>query len=442
MVAGVPVSGPSKERLARFLSAVEDMATGDLEGRAPISDRADELDAIGYAINVVFGELAFATRELQQAKEKAEQANREKSEFLRNAAHELRTPLAAVQSYADLLLARDFAEQDRELVSRLHANARALGDLIDDLLDLSRLEAQKLDVARADVAIRKLVADVVEALAPRAAEKGVSMLHIVDSDVPEKLRCDGRRLRQILMNVVGNAVKFTEDGPVRILVSGSDDHAHLFIDVEDTGVGIGDGERERLFEPFSQANPDVNVRFGGSGLGLALSKRLAQLMGGDLTLLKSELGIGSTFRIAIAPPATTTTELHAAEPRDGSGASLQGMRILLAEDSPDVYRPLRKLLELSGGSVEVVTDGETAVTRGHEGDFDLILMDVRMPRLDGLSATAKLRALGEDVPILALTALASAEDHQRCMDAGCNDHVQKPIAYPALEARLARYRRS
>jgi signal transduction histidine kinase/ActR/RegA family two-component response regulator len=428
-------------RLPAMLDALQDMASGDVQRTIPLSPAHDVLDAVAYAINVLVGELGYASADLRRAKEQAELANQSKTVFLRSVSHELRTPLAAIAALTEVLGNVEQTPAQRvQVLERVTANVRALMRLIDDLLDLSKVEAGHIEVNSENVAALEVVNDVVLSLVPQANVKGIELAFGAADDAPVRMVTDGRRLRQILMNMVGNAVKFTERGWVQVRVQRAPGPADgLSIDVIDSGIGISRGGRDLLFTPFGQADAGVARRFGGTGLGLALSRRLAERLGGELLLLDSTLGRGSTFRLTLplewhearrAPPA----------PAQSSGESLVGLRVLLADDNADLRRALSELLVVSGCHVKVVADGEEAVSQALASDFDVILMDVEMPRLDGLQATARLRARGYRGAILAITADAMPEHRAEALAAGCNEHIAKPVQFRELFAHLGRCR--
>jgi signal transduction histidine kinase len=436
------VSDAEDPRLLAMLDALQDMAGGNLARTIPLSPAHDVLDAVAYAINVLVGELRYASAGLRQAKDQAELANQSKSVFLRSVSHELRTPLAAIAGLTEVLSGVERTPAQRaQILERVRANVRALMRLIDDLLDLSKAEADHLEVTSEPIAALEVVSDVVQSLGPQAAAKGIELAFAAAEDVPIRMVTDARRMRQILMNLVGNAVKFTERGHVQVqLRRAPGPPERLTIDVVDSGIGISRGSRALLFTPFGQADEAVARRFGGTGLGLALSRRLAERLGGELVLLESAPGTGSTFRLTLPLERREGRRPALASAATRAEDGLLGLRVLVAEDNADLRRTLGDLLADAGCAVAVAADGEEAVSQALAREFDVILMDVEMPRLDGLRATARLRARGYRGTILAITADAMPEHRAEALAAGCNEHIAKPVQFPDLFARLGQRR--
>ena len=384
----------------------------------------------------------------------AEAANVAKSEFLANMSHEIRTPMTAILGFADLLAAPDVSPEVRhEYLEAIQRNGRALTALIDSILDLSKIESDKIDVQRVSTAIADVITDVVAAARAQAEQKGLSLEVAHESLLPRRVQTDPLRLRQILVNVVSNAVKFTEQGGVRIAVgcAGEGGRLRVRFRVSDTGVGIAPAALGRLFEPFTQADGSTTRRYGGTGLGLAISRRLARLLGGDIEV-QSEPGRGSTFTVTIdggpaqAPdwsePATPAA-LKPVEPKiPDLHAKLAG-RVLLAEDAPDVQRLVGELLGQLGLEVDLADSGrsacalaEASLARGRP--YDLILMDIQMPQMDGFEAVRRLRDAGWRGRIVAMTAYAMLGDREKCLAAGCDDYLPKPFTVQKLRAAVER----
>ena len=289
-----------EDRFAQMIESLERLAGGDLKHAVSISPAHDELDAIAFGVNVLVGELRYAGDDLHRAKEEAERANRAKTVFLRNVSHEIRTPLTAILSLAELLADPGVDGARRlDLVERVHSNARALVSLVDDLLDLSKVEAGMLTFESGSLQPMEAVAEVVRNFELQALEKGIRIRTERGPDVPTTIASDGRRVRQVLTNVIGNALKFTERGEIAVRVHPVDELL-LAIDVRDTGLGISVEDQRELFLPFQQANASIARTHGGTGLGLILSKLLARGLGGDSVLLASQPNDGSTFRITLA----------------------------------------------------------------------------------------------------------------------------------------------
>lgn len=394
-----------------------------------------------------------AQRELTEAKLAAEAANRAKSEFLANMSHEIRTPMTAIIGFSDLLLGGATSEEAAEACQIIKRNGEHLLHLINDILDLSKIEAGKHNLDLQACCPRQLVSEVIRTMQVRADAKGLRLSVEFGGDIPLEIKTDPVRLRQILVNLLGNAIKFTEMGSVRVVIQRDREFREgerLRFDIVDTGIGIADEHLAMLFQPFSQADTSARRRFGGTGLGLAISRRLARMLGGGITV-SSVLGKGTTFRatIAMEPPGEAKPPESSAEITE-RGAVIKNAvptldcRILLAEDGPDNQRLLAFLLRKAGAEVTVVEDGQQAVEqvfRNGEADrsIDLILMDMQMPVLDGYEAARKLRELGYQGPILALTAHAMKEDRQKCLDAGCDDYLAKPVDRQALLEQVSKY---
>jgi PAS domain S-box-containing protein len=411
-------------------------------------------DAQGKLTNFIATQTDITDRrayeaELRRAKEEAESANRSKSEFLANMSHEIRTPLNAILGFAELML-RDSDgtnPEHEDYLRTINSSGKHLLALINDVLDLSKIEARQLQIERVRCSPHKVIAEVVSTLRVRAQERGIALDYHWTTGVPEAIETDPYRLMQLLINLVGNAIKFTERGSVTIIASvetiGND--GQLKLAVRDTGVGIPAGNLQDIFDPFVQADSSVTRQFGGTGLGLAISRKIAEALGGEVTVA-SQVGVGSTFTATVATGDLHNTNFGATPDAENSGDvlnvdstnwSLTGVRVLLVDDGDTNRKLIRLLLERRGAHVELAENGAIAVRRASEQDFDVILMDMQMPVMDGYTATSKLRGMGVTCPIIALTAHAMQGDREKCHRAGCSDYLSKPIEADTLFAMVS-----
>ena len=422
-------------------------------------DLLNLLSLIGLASLILYTALLYeATNvELEHTRNEADAANRAKSEFLANMSHEIRTPMTAILGFSDVLLESPSDLEKKNAIGTIRRNGEYLLKIINDILDLSKIEAGKFDVERIPCCPRNIIAEVANLMRIRANAKNLPLNIEFDGPIPETVETDSTRLRQILINVLGNAIKFTETGEVRLvtrLVEQDTAEPVLQFEVTDTGIGIGTAEIERLFQPFSQADGSMTRRFGGTGLGLAICKRLAQSLGGDITAT-SELGVGSRFTIHVATgafdrsrliqaPTISQTPSAASSTDEGAEVMLSGYHLLLAEDGPDNQRLISFVLRKAGAHVDVVDNGQLAWEQAMRAldsgvPFDVILMDMQMPVLDGYEATRKLREDGYRHPIVALTAHAMSHDRDKCLEAGCDDYATKPLDRAKLLSIVAQY---
>jgi PAS domain S-box-containing protein len=398
----------------------------------------DEHDRIvkWYGTNTDIHDYKILTEELKSARRAAEIASETKSSFLANMSHEIRTPMTAVLGFIEVLKDPFLSEYDRQdAIARIESSGRTLLRVIDDVLDISKIEAGKLSIQKTRFSPFEVASEVTSLLRISAEQKGVSLKFNIDRNTPTVAYSDPSRLRQILTNLLGNAVKFTSRGEVTLQVR-AECPEHLVFEVVDTGIGISKEDQAKLFQPFAQADASISRAFGGTGLGLMLSRRLAEQLGGSLSLSESTPGKGSRFTAKIkgAPfeyLSSTRRESLAIEKPDFDqaqvAAALTGIRILLAEDVPDNQVLMQRYLAGSGAYVELANNGVEAISKARGGDYDLVLMDIQMPKLDGIQATKQLRGLGFERPILALTAHAMTEEVERSIEAGCNAHLTKPI---------------
>lgn len=382
-------------------------------------------------------ELSQQKKDLQIAKNAAEAANNEKLKFLATMSHELRTPLTSILGFTELLGEENLsAEQKVDLLSRVKRNGDLLTRLIDEILDLSKIESGKVELEFMDVNLLELVNDVTGVLSLQAQKKGIELKTQVDPSVPEKVITDPTRLRQILSNLIGNAIKFTAKGWVKIELKVEREKNEIQFVIEDTGEGIGPENADRIFEPFVQADSSHTRRFGGTGLGLNLSRKIAQSLGGDVVLVKSSPQVGSVFLVTIALKKTAADSKGIATSNKPQALateaifknnSLKGVRVLVTDDATDNQLLVSRFLSLEGAQVEVASGGEEALQKTMKSDFDVILMDIQMPGIDGYEVTRRLRERGYQRPIIALTAYAMRSDIEKSLESGFDDHIAKPI---------------
>ncbi|MES2744028.1 MAG: ATP-binding protein [Bdellovibrionota bacterium] len=389
-------------------------------------------------------ELEKAKDEAEYSREQAERANALKSAFLANMSHEIRTPLGAILGFTNLLKDKslDSFERDQYLETIVR-NGNALSRIIDDILDLAKVEAGRLDIEEVSFILYKVVSEAVELFKDKTKEKGIYLHLNIEESVPTIISSDPTRLRQILINLIGNAVKFTDQGGVSVNVRAMPidfNRVKVSIDVKDTGIGLTQAQQEKLFTPFTQADNSTTRKFGGTGLGLALSQRLSQALSGEISITEYTLGEGCTFTfhfIAKLGTAKSDATLHASAPKSTKTLSLEGKRVLIVDDSPDNQFLAARILGKSGAKVETASDGDEGVKAALSSEFDVILMDIQMPKLDGYQAKEALDTLGYQRPIVALTAHAMADERQRTKAAGFAAHLTKPIDGVELLETLA-----
>ncbi len=385
------------------------------------------------------------------AEQQAEEANRVKTEFLANMSHEIRTPISGIFGASELLSRQQLETGARSYVDVINSSADSLLMLIDSLLDFSKIEAGKLELDEVDFVLRDTVEAAVHMLKARAVSKGIELSSQIDSDVPQRVHGDSMRLHQILVNLVSNAIKFTAEGSVRVLISSAEsvgsstDSTHtLLFEVVDTGIGIDASIQQELFRPFAQADSSTSRRYGGSGLGLSICKRISELMGGEIRVA-SEPGKGSRFSVLLpfcSASSTETEQQRARSPRGLFEGSRNDFRILVVEDNVINRMIAIALLEDLGYRVAEAENGLEALKFLEKDSVDLVLMDCQMPQLDGYETTRRIRrdqVAGNRLPIIAVTAHAVAGDRERCLEAGMDDYISKPYASELLDRTLRRW---
>lgn len=410
-------------------------------------DREDQIIAEELANRFAFAienarmyeNLSFAQVEIQKAKLVAEQANKAKSEFLANMSHEIRTPLGAMLGFTDLILSPDESPQNIIQWSRkIKSNGVHLLKLIDEILDLSKIESGKIDISIETFDLTKLLSEVSDAVTPQVSQKNLNFVFNFKTKVPQFISSDPVRLKQMLINIIGNATKFTAHGSITVDISYDVHLSTLQFMISDTGIGLTPDQAKNLFKPFSQGDASHTRKYGGTGLGLSLSRRLANCLNGDITLVSSKIEEGTTFKIVIPIKLKAKTPLidqlpkaqieEAIKPaRNYELENLQDVKVLLVEDSKDNQILINHMLKKMGIKLDIASDGMQGLSMASSNVYDLILMDIQMPLLDGYEVCEQLRGKNYKKPIIALTAYALAEEKAKSLAAGFDSHLTKPV---------------
>jgi PAS domain S-box-containing protein len=413
-------------------------------------------DEAGHTLNIV-GALQDITerkqvqRELESARQAADLANRAKTAFLTNMSHEIRTPLNAISGFVELLGHTASPEDQAKMLSATRESINALSGIIDDVLDLSKIEAGKFEIRPEPMSLKKVIDSTLSVFSGSATSKGLYLREHYDDRIPDVVRCDPIRLKQILFNLIGNAIKFTLKGGVELRViykQSAEGILDLDIEVEDTGIGISDQDQLKLFRPFAQASHTADHEFGGTGLGLLISRRLAEMLGGTLNL-RSTFGKGTTMTLALSLPVADVSVLIAdtRTPRirlekATKDVATRNARILIVDDNEFNRVVLMKQLTLLGYDADDSVDGRDALDKIGRNDYSLIITDCHMPRMDGFDLTRKVRQIQGTMPaadrtvVIAYTADAMSESREQCLDAGMDDVLIKPVDLNALNAMI------
>lgn len=441
----------SRDELGTLYAAFNRMVTKIQVSQSELKTARDELEIrVEQRTRQLQNEIVRreeTQRELVRAKESAETASAAKSRFLANISHEIRTPLNGILGFAEYALTHDRTlpvEERRNCLMTIRKSGEGLLVLINDLLDLSKIEAGKMEFEKIQFSPVEVLFETLSILGPRAREKGLTIDCRWDGDVPQSIESDPLRFRQVLLNLIGNAVKFTEKGRVEIVIRLVRELRQLQVDVIDTGVGIPEETQKQLFNPFTQGDESVTRRFGGTGLGLSICKSIVRELGGSIQL-SSETGKGSQFTFSIdagrfvdaEEEPTGDTAAFSKTPAEDPVISLLGKRILVADDGETNRKLVELLLGQTGAAVVCVENGLQAVTAVRQSHFDIILMDMQMPVMDGYTATRQLRSEGFTRPIMALTAHAMQGDKENCLEAGCSEFITKPIRQDRLLSKIA-----
>lgn len=423
----------------------------DVSGRVIYDNKGSPVRFFGSCICI--DEQMRAEEELKLATRLSEEANTAKGRFLANMSHEIRSPMNSILGYADLLKERGLSEADRFIyASRIKASGDHLLAIINDVLDLSKVEAGEFAIEKVPFSPVEIIADCVESVKVLANRKNLPILFNILTAIPRWIVSDPVRFRQILLNLLSNAVKFTESGSITLRLSylgveSDANDARIVVEVEDSGIGISSEKSGVLFQPFSQLDSSVTRRFGGTGLGLFLSRRLAEALGGELRMRWSEPGRGSSFVFEIKARQVETSEFlpHSSPYRVAeacapeAGARLSGVRVLLVDDSIDNQVLMKLYLTKLGATTIVAENGQEALEHASCDDIDVVLMDIMMPVMDGLEATRRLRSSGFTRPIIALTAHALREEVSKSLTAGCDHHLSKPVQFEEVASAINRF---
>lgn len=420
--------------LTEVTTTAEEVGRGNFEARAPIHSK-DELGQLAFSLNKMIDDLK---RNVGQRKQ-AENANHVKSVFLANMSHEIRTPLGVILGFVDVLKNPQLPQDERiKYLDIIESTGHNLGRIINDILDISKVESGHIELEWTKFNIEEFFSELNVLFRLKAEQRGNQINFEINSNSRKEIFTDRLRLQQVLINLISNALRFTENGRIQVKYSSSG--SKLFFRVQDTGIGISEEQTSKLFALFSQADQSITRRYGGTGLGLVLSKKLAKLLGGDVVLENTVLHQGSTFlatidcqgNVSVLDMVTNSVRHKLIE-----ASSLKGKKVLIVDDSIENQLLLQLYLTKMGMSVQCAPNGEVGVKKALADNYDIILMDIQMPILDGYTATEQLRAHGYTRPIVALTANAMKEDRDRSLKAGCNDYVTKPIESSRLMKTLA-----
>lgn len=423
-----------RRSLLDLIDAAKRIGQGTFNLRVPVRSK-DEVGQLASAINVMAEEL----EETIGSKEVAERASKTKTMFLANMSHEIRTPLTAILGFSEVLKGPDLSAAERnEFLDIISRNGLSLSRLIDDILDLSKVEAGGLVIEIVDLSLPTLLQDLASLFKARLLERNLNLKLEIDSSARKAVRTDATRLRQILTNLIGNAIKFTQDGTitVRAFAIKTKDHEEIVAQVIDSGIGLKPEQKDRLFKLFSQADETTSRKFGGTGLGLVLSRKLAERLGGTVQLVSSEFGKGSTFEVRFANN-TNGYSVPAIEAPETSIDQIKLQKVLIAEDTPDTRILLARIFKKLKIEADIVVNGLEAVAHAKLYRYDLIILDIQMPEMDGYEAFKAIKNLGVVTPIVALTAHALTSERNKIIKFGFHSHLAKPFNEDSLRALLA-----
>lgn len=424
--------------LKELTKAAAEIELGNLSVKVPVRSQ-DEIGELAKSINSMATSLKTHTGEKVQA----ENASKVKSLFLANMSHEMRTPLSAIMGFAELLRSPGLTDEERQqYIAIILRTSDNLTKIINDILDLSKVEAGYLEIEKSTFSFTTLLHEIHMMVLAKKGDKPIDIQFRLNGRVPDMIHSDPLRLRQILLNILGNAIKFTEAGSVEVSYEVIDTKLH--VSIKDTGMGVSPEQRKFLFQTFSQVDSSATRRYEGTGLGLVLSRQLARILGGDVELTESAVGKGCTFVVSFAfEPGSSVLTSQQNTPVTlrnlDLAQQLKGMTILIIDDVEDNRLLIQRLLSRRGAQVELAASGQDGIQMAQAKHYDIILMDIQMPMMDGYTATRTLRESGYSKPIIALTAHAMKEDRDRCLQAGCNDYLTKPIQVDTIVNTLTKH---
>lgn len=408
---------------------------GNFSSQIPGIHREDEIGKLAQAAN----EFKRISLEMNEAKAKAEHLANSKSEFLANMSHEIRTPMNGILGMVSLMKDSELNEAQMEMLETIDSSGQGLLSILNDILDISKVEAGKIAIENIPFELKKNLKEVILMFSEKAAEKAIELKYTINEEINSNLLGDITRIKQILINLISNAIKFTQSGHVHLNTTFEkmgDKDVIVHFEVEDTGIGVKEENIDSLFNAFTQADSSITRKYGGTGLGLSISKQLANIMDGDITVT-STYGKGSTFKLSIKLSLTDKKPIKESEKI--KALNLPDLKILIVEDNLVNIKVFTSILKKININYKVANNGEEAIEQVSKDKFDIIFMDMQMPIMDGVTATKKIRDLKHDTPIIALTANAFEEDKQKCFDAGMNDFLSKPVKISSIRNMILKY---